>query len=75
MNESRAGVTRLPGTRATIVQLLELGYDVIVESGAGSSSCSGTIRASHRVSVSETKFMQPNPAPKTDQITTVGRDI
>ena len=35
LRESLAGETRVAATPATVVQLLKLGYDVIVESGAG----------------------------------------
>jgi NAD(P) transhydrogenase subunit alpha len=36
--EARPGETRVSATPATVVQLLKLGYDVVVESGAGDAS-------------------------------------
>ncbi|HJR88873.1 MAG TPA: Re/Si-specific NAD(P)(+) transhydrogenase subunit alpha [Aeromicrobium sp.] len=36
--ESQAAETRVAGTPATVAQLIKLGYDVIVESGAGAKS-------------------------------------
>jgi proton-translocating NAD(P)+ transhydrogenase subunit alpha len=38
VKESRAGERRVAATPATVVQLLKLGYDVVVESGAGVAS-------------------------------------
>jgi len=38
IRESRPGETRVAATPATVVQLLKLGYDVVVESGAGEAS-------------------------------------
>ncbi len=38
IKESRPGETRVSATPATVVQLRKLGYDVVVESGAGRSS-------------------------------------
>ena len=36
--ESQAAETRVAGTPATVAQLIKLGYDVVVESGAGAKS-------------------------------------
>ena len=36
--ESQATETRVAGTPATVAQLIKLGYDVVVESGAGAKS-------------------------------------
>jgi NAD(P) transhydrogenase subunit alpha len=36
--ESQAAETRVAGTPATVAQLIKLGYDVVVESGAGAQS-------------------------------------
>jgi len=38
IKEARLGETRVAATPATVVQLLKLGYDVVVESGAGVAS-------------------------------------
>jgi len=38
IKESSAGETRVAGTPATVAQLVKLGYDVVVESGAGVAS-------------------------------------
>lgn len=38
VKEARPGETRVSGTPATVPQLLKLGYDVVVESGAGVAS-------------------------------------
>ncbi|MFI5952366.1 Re/Si-specific NAD(P)(+) transhydrogenase subunit alpha [Cryptosporangium sp. NPDC051539] len=38
MTESAAGETRVAGTPATVRQLLALGYDVVVEAGAGAAA-------------------------------------
>ncbi len=38
LREARAGETRVAATPATVVQLLKLGYDVVVEAGAGAAS-------------------------------------
>ncbi len=38
IRESRPGETRVASTPTTVVQLLKLGYDVVVESGAGDAS-------------------------------------
>src|SRR5436309_14547716 len=38
VKESRAGERRVAATPATVVQLLKLGYDVVVEPGAGVAS-------------------------------------
>ena len=38
LKEARAGETRVSATPATVVQLLKLGYDVVVEPGAGEKS-------------------------------------
>ena len=36
--ESQATETRVAGTPATVAQLIKLGYEVVVESGAGAKS-------------------------------------
>jgi NAD(P) transhydrogenase subunit alpha len=38
LKEAQAGETRVAATPATVVQLLKLGYDVVVESGAGEAA-------------------------------------
>ncbi|MDQ8047322.1 MAG: NAD(P)(+) transhydrogenase (Re/Si-specific) subunit alpha, partial [Solirubrobacteraceae bacterium] len=38
LREAQAGETRVAATPATVAQLLKLGYDVVVESGAGEAS-------------------------------------
>jgi NAD(P) transhydrogenase subunit alpha len=38
LKEALAGETRVAATPATVAQLLKLGYDVVVESGAGELS-------------------------------------
>jgi len=38
IRESRPGETRVAATPATVAQLLKLGYDVVVEAGAGAAS-------------------------------------
>jgi NAD(P) transhydrogenase subunit alpha len=38
LKEARAGETRVAATPATVAQLLKLGYEVVVESGAGEAS-------------------------------------
>ncbi|HET7689208.1 MAG TPA: Re/Si-specific NAD(P)(+) transhydrogenase subunit alpha [Nocardioidaceae bacterium] len=38
LKEARAGETRVAATPATVVQLVKLGYDVVVEAGAGEAS-------------------------------------
>ena len=38
LKEARPGETRVSATPATVVQLLKLGYDVVVEPGAGEAS-------------------------------------
>jgi NAD(P) transhydrogenase subunit alpha len=38
LKEARAGETRVAATPATVAQLIKLGYDVVVESGAGAES-------------------------------------
>ena len=38
VKEARPGETRVAATPATVAQLLKLGYDVVVESGAGAAS-------------------------------------
>jgi NAD(P) transhydrogenase subunit alpha len=38
LNEARPGESRVSATPATVAQLLKLGYDVVVESGAGAAS-------------------------------------
>jgi NAD(P) transhydrogenase subunit alpha len=38
VKESRAGERRVAATPATVLQLLKLGYEVVVESGAGVAS-------------------------------------
>lgn len=38
IRETRPGETRVAATPATVAQLLKLGYDVVVESGAGAAS-------------------------------------
>ena len=38
LREARAGETRVAATPATVAQLLKLGYDVVVEAGAGAAS-------------------------------------
>ena len=38
--ESTAGETRVAATPKSVEQLVKLGYDVTIESGAGDASCS-----------------------------------
>ena len=38
VRERQAGETRVAATPATVTQLLQLGYDVVVEPGAGAAS-------------------------------------
>ena len=38
LKEAQAGETRVAATPATVAQLLKLGYEVVVESGAGDAS-------------------------------------
>jgi NAD(P) transhydrogenase subunit alpha len=38
IKEARPGETRVAATPATIEQLLKLGYEVVVEAGAGEAS-------------------------------------
>lgn len=38
LKESKSGETRVAVTPAAVTQLLKLGYDVVVEAGAGASS-------------------------------------
>ena len=38
LREARAGETRVAATPATVVQLKKLGYEVVVEAGAGAAS-------------------------------------
>src|ERR1700678_268548 len=38
LKEARAGETRVAATPASVAQLIKLGYDVVIESGAGAES-------------------------------------